>query len=203
VARGTSGEDAAAASPPLDLNEDGYLHPAVSPDGQQIAYIRRVPNTEPYGGQYRHDLWLANRDGTGVRPLVNHDARDVQSARRSPSGDLIAFNAVVWPGPEPNISNGYALFVVRLDGTGLRRIDHYTGGPGYAFSGDGSSILYSGVITDPARVPAGCSATVPVPTLIRVRLDTGAETFLNPCLVEWAAADVSRDGSKVSSVTFV
>jgi WD40-like Beta Propeller Repeat len=187
---------------PISLGEWGFAQPAVSPDGTRIAYIKRVPNTEPFGDQFRRELWVVNSNGSGAARVVDADHRDVASARWSPDGGLIAFGATVWPGPEPGFTNGSGLFVVRPDGTGLRRIDNYSAGPGYAFTPAGGAILYRGVVTSASDVPLGCPVSLPLATLIQVDLVTGARATFGPCAEDRSGVDVSPDGTRIAYLTY-
>lgn len=73
-----------------------------SPDGRSILFVRD------------ERIHLMRRDGSGARP-VRRDFLEQACPRFSPDGRLISF----WRG-RPGRSGGY--FVMRADGTGLRRI---------------------------------------------------------------------------------
>lgn len=98
----------------LTRNRRSDLTPRWSPNGKLIAFAsdRARPG--------EHELWLVNADGTGPRRLVGtvaHPTRqDTQlSPTWSPDGRRLIFSMTVADGnPE--------LFVVRVDGTGLRRL---------------------------------------------------------------------------------
>jgi Tol biopolymer transport system component len=110
---------------------------AVSPDGTTIAF--GDVNT----GQNRDiGIHLASIDGSDVRPLTPGAGPGVDGeddAAFSPDGKWIAFERVV----NPNAAQS-GLFIIRPDGTGLRRLTDDASGAGYPrWSPDGSHILFS------------------------------------------------------------
>jgi TolB protein len=79
--------------------------PVWSHVGSKIAYMsNRDGNTE---------IYIQNRDGSGVRRVTNHPALDA-TPTFSPSGNQLAFTS--------DRSGAPAIYVVNLDGTGLVRI---------------------------------------------------------------------------------
>jgi dipeptidyl aminopeptidase/acylaminoacyl peptidase len=104
-----------------------YL-PALSPDGTRIAY---------FDGMYdhSHNLWVANADGTGRRVILDDELSEAGHMRAltwSPDGEALAFT-----------TDG-SLYVVRPDGTGLRRVvsGGFATAPAVQWSPDGSRIAY-------------------------------------------------------------
>jgi Tol biopolymer transport system component len=103
--------------------------PALSPDGRRIAYFDGF-------GDHSHSLWVANADGTERRVLLDDEfsgAGHMNALTWSPDGGWLAFA----------IDDG--LYLVRPDGTGLRRV--VSGGdfgtaPAVQWSPDGSRIAY-------------------------------------------------------------
>ena len=103
-------------------------HPALSPDGTRIAY---------FDGMYdhSHNLWVANADGTERRLLLDDEvssAGHVRALTWSPDGEWLAF------------ATDGSLYVVRPDGTGLRRVvsGGFATAPAVQWSPDGSRIAY-------------------------------------------------------------
>jgi Tol biopolymer transport system component len=58
--------------------DDGstLMDPALSPDGKRIAFIRQEPVKNLPGGQidFGADLYVVNRDGSGLKEVVHHSA---------------------------------------------------------------------------------------------------------------------------------
>ena len=103
-------------------------HPVLSPDGTRIAY---------FDGMYdhSHNLWVANADGTKRRVLLDDELSDADHIRAltwAPDGEWLAF------------TTDASLYLVRPDGTGLRRMvsGGFATAPAVQWSPDGSRIAY-------------------------------------------------------------
>ena len=113
--------------------------PAISPDGSMIAYADFV---DSYLGASL-GLHLANADGSDPRALTKRgkggvDGGDTAPAF-SPDGRWVAFERVV----DFDAGKG-GIFVIRTDGSGLRRLTDDTVGAGYPrWSPDGKRILFT------------------------------------------------------------
>jgi TolB protein len=91
------------------------LTPAWSPDGARITYVSNAPG--------RFDLYVMRANGGGVsRILAGRKRGDSFLPAWSPDGRLIAFSSSAWTPENPEI------YVVRPDGTGLRRMTRTKGG---------------------------------------------------------------------------
>jgi Tol biopolymer transport system component len=102
--------------------------PTLSPDGTRIAY---------FDGMYdhSHNLWVANANGTKRRVLLDDELSDADHIRAltwAPDGEWLAF------------TTDASLYLVRPDGTGLRRVvsGGFATAPAVQWSPDGSRIAY-------------------------------------------------------------
>jgi dipeptidyl aminopeptidase/acylaminoacyl peptidase len=100
--------------------------PALSPDGTRIAY---------FDGMYdhSHNLWVANADGTGRRVVLDEEVSasgHMRGLTWAPDGERLAF------------ATDNSIYVVRLDGTGLKRVVSGGFAPAMQWSPDGSRIAY-------------------------------------------------------------
>lgn len=84
------------------------LHPAWSPGGRFIAYVRQESTVSPVS-----HLWLMQADGTEAHPVLA-DPEHHASPAWSPSGGRIAFSR--------GLEEAAELYTVGLDGSRLRRL---------------------------------------------------------------------------------
>ena len=109
--------------------------PAWSPDGGRIAFVRTVF----YGPSHRRlandELFVMRADGSGVRRLTRYRHEDL-APTWSPDGSRIAFSR------RTDRSGLTAIYTIRPDGTGLRRVTVRPPGfhSGPAWSPDGRSL---------------------------------------------------------------
>jgi TolB protein len=92
----------------------GYA--AWSPDGSQIAFSRRPMPSSGLPSSYDPpwDIWIMDADGANQRALTTDQTWSELSPTWSPDGTLIAFAG--------NASDGFGIYVMNADGTGIRRI---------------------------------------------------------------------------------
>lgn len=117
-------------------------HPAVSPDGERIAFSSAGATVE--------DIFIINKDGTGLRNLTDDKAKD-RLPRWSPDGNLITFFS--------NRNGKYEIWGVKPDGSNLRMLTDSPNIPTLRYgvwSPDGKQMAYvsgdDGVeIIDPAK----------------------------------------------------
>ena len=124
----------------LTTDGQGYGSPDLSPDGRLIAFTR--PNAD-------FTVWtiyVMNADGSGQRPVVTRTSVFNGQPTWSPDGTRLAFVSLN-DGPFGPFGR---IFVVNLDGTGLRQISpdgnsqiDYTFDLGPSWSPDGTRIVFT------------------------------------------------------------
>ncbi len=111
--------------------------PAWSPDGSRVAYMVYLEGG-PEGLTYQ--IWTVKPDGTDLRPLVDlgYCERGGCSAGLawSPDGSMLAFHSA-----RGNPHPATAIYTVRADGSGLRRLNESGTWP--SWSPDGSRIIFN------------------------------------------------------------
>ena len=120
------------------FDDPGFNHwgPAWSPDGQRVVFSRN-PQTGPVSpGSPRSALYIANFDGTDLRPLTNNGRNNFLPAW-SPDGSRIAFisGTLGW--------DSHEVYVINADGSGetnltANDVQEY----GVAWSPDGNRIAF-------------------------------------------------------------
>jgi len=106
-----------------DTPKTGELDVSVSEDGQLITYVTAFPDTHT-------EIWVASSDGTGHRMVYRGGAGGVDSAHDpelSPDRSRVVFsvfNTKVAPNYRhiPAANTAHDLWVINLDGTGLKRL---------------------------------------------------------------------------------
>ena len=110
---------------------------ALSPDGRSLAFVSSRPGNA--------DVFVLDLDTESLRNLTRHPGGDFRPAW-SPDGEWLAFSSDRdSPMPRVNFGVGHTtdIYIVRRDGTGLRRLTDGQGIVGTpAFSRDGATILY-------------------------------------------------------------
>jgi Tol biopolymer transport system component len=88
--------------------------PTFSADGTRIIY-------EGYNGKRRDDLFSMNLDGSDRRLITACQGHGVTAPEASPDGQMLAFTC-----GDPSSPKGSALFVSRINGSGLRQVASYS-----------------------------------------------------------------------------
>jgi len=133
---------------PMDVFElEWAVDPQVSPDGRQVAYVRK--HGDVMKDAFRGDIWTVGTDGTNHRPVVSNAA----SPRWSPDGTRLAYVAAD--------EYGAQIFVRWMDSGVVAQVTRLRSGPSsVTWSPDGRTIAYvMPVAEDP--VPLVRSLTPP------------------------------------------
>jgi len=115
-----------------------YRSPQISPDGKRFAYVRaNSPLVNPAGG---YALFVARADGSEQRRITPWSLVAGFDPDWSPDGKLIVFQSYT-----TGVGKQSQSYVIRPDGTGLRRLTHFKPGTAVlsaSFSPDGKWITF-------------------------------------------------------------
>ena len=153
------------ATSEAEIVVESAYSPAVSPDGQQLAYLMTDPET------YRTGLWLSSVDGEGARAILDSSVfYYILAPQFSPDGTMLAFAAIGEPAisqhparskfqlagarlrsllePLPAYAHGLPpadIWLINVDGSGLTRLTTlYEDNPTPNWSADGQYIAFGG-----------------------------------------------------------
>lgn len=141
------GQSATPLTPDLIFQLEAASAPTISPNGQQIAYVRRSNDAET--DQTRSSIWLIRADGTEHQPLSASMAAS-GSPLWSPDGRTLAYTQAV--------GTGISLRTRSRDGDDTL-VTELPGAPsGLAWSPDGTRLAWSMFRALPGPVPAGLPA---------------------------------------------
>ncbi|MFL5871655.1 MAG: hypothetical protein ACJ75R_11265 [Solirubrobacterales bacterium] len=112
-------------------------YPAWSPDGERLAFMSAEP--EARGINPNYDVFVVNRDGTGLRQLTDWAGEDGFPAW-SPDGTSIAFASR----HGTSATGRYTIYAMRADGSAKRRLLSGISGAYPVWSPDGKTIMFSG-----------------------------------------------------------
>ena len=113
------------------------LSPALSPDGQLLAFVKRTNG--------KQDVWVQRTGGQNPTNLTAACDRDSSSPAFSPDGNFIAYSS---------LCGGAGLFVMGATGENVRKLSEIGSDP--AWSPDGKEIVFN---TEANWLPAGRSST--------------------------------------------
>ena len=176
---GTDRQDLSKASCPPETCSAEY-EPAWSPDGERLAYTRE---TRPGGGTR---IYIKDADGANPKTLVpfRRHTRDF-SPQWSPGGKRVVF--VRW-----EIRRGYAIFVVRRDGTDRHRLTPWRlNATAPDWSPNGRWIVFSAGATD-------------APSAVWLMHPSGGNrhpiTTSSGGTVTWGTGSFSPDGERITAI---
>ncbi|MFJ9776806.1 TolB family protein [Kitasatospora sp. NPDC101157] len=155
------------ASAGADCANEDERAPAFSPDGKQLAFSRSWGALDQaHGNQVQYsDLYLMSPDGTNVQRLtfLTNDkpySGAVGNPSWSPDGKQLTFEYRTSATGQP--ANGRAIYVVGVDGTGLRQLTPWElrAGDRAVWSPDGTQILFTTYPAGADNAPGGGIYTV-------------------------------------------
>ncbi len=169
-----------AASKPMQNMDVFELEVAadvqISPDGNQVAYIRR--SMDIMKDRVRSNIWLVDNDGTQHRPLLSGTA-NYNSPRWSPSGDRIAFITRA-------DMHGAELHVIWLDTRQTALLTQLPSAPSdISWSPDGQQIAFSSLVEQapptlakPPKAPKGAKWAPAAKVIDRLRYRADGAGYL-------------------------
>ena len=165
------------------------VEPAVSPDGDRVAYVRRVPDDDE---GYERTVYVASDDGDRRFTLREGGDSDPQF---SPSGDRLAFTST--RGADDDTRQ---LWVVPTDGGEARQVTNVVGGvASVAWGPDGDRVAFLQQVTDEDREadrdlsrPAEYEPDQPDPRVIDRTVYRSAERYFDGRRTEVYVADLTE-----------
>ena len=152
--------------------------PQVSPDGKQVAYLRR--SMDIMRDRALSNVWLVSADGNSHRPLLS-GTDSYSSPRWSPSGDRLAFVATA-------AERGAELHVRWMDSGQTALLTNLQKSPGsVSWSPDGRQIAFSMLVAaPPAKIaeaptkPEGAEWAPPVKVIDQLPFRADGAGYLEP-----------------------
>ena len=111
--------------------------PALSPDGQQIAFLTARHDPNPQFPHFKYEIYVMDADGSNPRRLTHTDAAEDHPAW-SPDGTQILFDA------DYDGDGFYEIYAMNADGTDVTRLTSGAANDQFGdWSPDGSQIAFS------------------------------------------------------------
>jgi Tol biopolymer transport system component len=107
-----------------------------SPDSRRLALAGTILG--------KNGLWIVRRDGTHLRRIVREDRVEVHAD--VDADEIPAWSSrggIAFVGSQPSENHPASIYVVRPDGTGLRRVTSRAGDSGPSWSPDGRRFVYT------------------------------------------------------------
>lgn len=168
-----------------------------SPDGQRLAFHSERTDPDPNDDDIRADVFTMRADGTDVQKVTDSSGFS-QTPAWSPDGSLIAFSYVK-PSEYPE---SVGIYVIRPDGTGLRRVTSLPSTSVFQespeFSPDGRQLVFT-EYGDPATRKNTCrgNPVEEISALFVVNLDGTGRHQITPWGARNGNADWSPDGRRI------
>jgi len=169
---------AASASTPLVAAESAAPSPAAQPQARLLRYPTYSKGKVAFS--YLGDIWVANENGSDVRRLTDHSARDI-TPRFSPDGTLIAFSS--------NRDGNHNVYVVPVTGGRPRQLTFHSADDILVnWAPNGRKLLFTSS-RNKGIFPS-------VTTLFEISVEGGME---QPIETDWgSSASYSPDGTKLT-----
>ncbi|HTQ57522.1 MAG TPA: hypothetical protein VMI94_23795 [Bryobacteraceae bacterium] len=119
----------------------GADEPAISYNGQKVVFCSNSDLVPGQNADGNSEIFIINADGSGLRQLTFSTGGDPQNfggnthPRLDPSGQHIAFSSDRDLIAGRNSDANHELFVINIDGSGLRQLTNTTGGYGVFATG--------------------------------------------------------------------
>ncbi|NNM33078.1 MAG: hypothetical protein HKO53_08425, partial [Gemmatimonadetes bacterium] len=114
---------------------------AISPDGERVAYVVRVPVMEGEKSEYLSHVWLTGADGTGNVQFTRGE-HSATSPAFSPDGEWLAFTSRRGNGSDPDGPQNQVWVISVHGGEAFAATDAEAGVGAFRWSPDGSRIAY-------------------------------------------------------------
>jgi dipeptidyl aminopeptidase/acylaminoacyl peptidase len=186
-----------AAFSSLDVFELEWVEkPEISPNGNQIVYIRRGMDIMTDRRQSR--IWLINADGTNHRKLTSLDVNE-GNPTWSPDGQRIAFTA--------STKNGTELFVYWLKTGTIARLSQLPSSPrGLSWSPDSKNIAFAMFVPGrelslvrPPKKPSGAKWADPPRVTTRFKHEADGLGYMRPGFTHFFI--IPAEGGSAKQVT--